>query len=789
MSPGDQRVGGSIPSRRTTLLPYRLTIAVRGLWWRRGLTLSVLVVAVITTAAAALGPLYARAAAESTLHDQLTNAPVTSTGLHYAEVADVSGALAVAGVVRDAPQPGKIVGYPKRIVGVYAKTVAQGPGGRVTTGTLWRDGICQHLVLVTGHCPTRPGQALASQRTVAGPYGWAVGRSLQLDDLHVAGAGANGFPVYKPAPVTIVGVYRPVDTADPYWFGQGYFEAIPATHGPDTVDTLIVAKTEFSTLADPQNARVDVDLPLDVSAVRWSTVPALRHGVAAVRERIDAQASGAAGTDSGALPLQTRIDAVLAAADHQRDQVATDTTLVTAQLGLLAWLVLFQVVSDAAEARGNEIALSKVRGRPTLATLRFGLSEPLLLLLAAVPLGLLLAMGVAHLFASTVLAAATPVVLPQGALVAALIAFAGGVVAAVLAAHRTLSRSVLDQWQRTSRHTSRGRLALAIDVLAAAAAITALVVLRRGGAFGTDHGAASLLAPGLVVAAVALLGVRLLPVLCRSLTGSTRARRNLAFFLAIRQVGRRPAGLRLAALLAIALGLATFAVAGEAVARENRDARARAELGADRVASIQYSRTHDPLTAVAHADPGGTWAMAAATWLPDGGGSVTGTVLGVDAGRLPAVGATVSGGPTLTDLAGTVGRAELPPASLRGSQVQVRLTASALSADPQPQVQIDLRSDGHILQRGRRFAAGRHPRLRRRRAVHPRLHAHRPHLVPTVRRPRRPARVGAHTQRFGRHGRFDPPAATASHAPGRLASQPTRRHRDRHGVGHRKRSA
>ena len=72
--------------------------------------------------------------------------------------------------------------------------------------------------------------------------------------------------------------------------------------------------------------------------------------------------------------------------------------------------MLFQVVSDTAEARGNEIALAKVRGRGPLSTLRFGLAEPLVLLLLAIPLGLLLAFGVVHLFAGTVLAAGISVV-------------------------------------------------------------------------------------------------------------------------------------------------------------------------------------------------------------------------------------------------------------------------------------------------------------------------------------------------------------------------------------------
>ena len=52
----------------------RVPLLLRGLWWRRGLTGAVLAVAVATTTTAALGPLYARAAAESTLQDHLTQA-------------------------------------------------------------------------------------------------------------------------------------------------------------------------------------------------------------------------------------------------------------------------------------------------------------------------------------------------------------------------------------------------------------------------------------------------------------------------------------------------------------------------------------------------------------------------------------------------------------------------------------------------------------------------------------------------------------------------------------------
>ena len=167
---------------------YRLTLTLRGLWWRRGLACAVLIVATITTASAALGPLYARAAGESTLHDQLASAPVTATGLHYAETTDVTSSVGFQSVLDDGPTPGKIPGYPTRISGIYTATGATGPAGLVKTGVLWRQGICAHLVITSGVCPARPGEALVSARTVsAAVYGWRVGARLTLGDLSVGG--------------------------------------------------------------------------------------------------------------------------------------------------------------------------------------------------------------------------------------------------------------------------------------------------------------------------------------------------------------------------------------------------------------------------------------------------------------------------------------------------------------------------------------------------------------------------------------------------------------------------
>lgn len=660
----------------------RVGLVLRALWWRRGLTAAVLLVAVVTTTAAALGPLYSRAAGESILQDHLRGAGSTA-GLHlHTEVPMASGA-AYSRAAAAVPRPGSMRGYDRLIPGLYTAVgegaVAAGGQTNVTTTLVWREGACQHLVIVSGHCPRRANEAIASQRTADSPfYGFKLGAGVSLSPPTQYGA-----PSPQPPPVRIVGVYRPVDTADPYWFGQPYFDAgIGSGEHADTVDALFVAKGEFLSAAPPAAfVEADFDYPLTRGAVRLRTVAAERAAV-----------SHLLAIDTGAIKANSDLLGVLDAAARERHLAEVGTLLVTVQLTLLAWLVLFQVVSDAIEARGNEIAMAKLRGLSPAATVRFGLGEPVVLLAAAVPIGVLAAVGGTHVFAASVLVGGVPVVLPPSALLAALVAFAGGLVAAGLGGYRTLTRSVLDQWRRTDRSPGSGRLALAADLLVSTAALAGLVVLRAGHRAAAANDTAALLAPGLLVVAVGILGVRLLPLVCRWLARLTRASRRVAVFLAARQVARRPVGLRLAALLAVAAGLATFAVAGETVATGNRTARARAELGAARTATVQFDAGVDPVAATAKADPRGRWAMTAATWLPDGGESVVGTVLGVDASRLSAVGYPAAGGPSTAQIASAVGAAAVPAITITARKLRVHVSAAALAGDGRPYLQVNLRT-------------------------------------------------------------------------------------------------
>ena len=54
-----------------------LGIALRGIWGRRGITATILAVAVVATAAATVGPVYFNAAGTSILQDTVRSAPAT----------------------------------------------------------------------------------------------------------------------------------------------------------------------------------------------------------------------------------------------------------------------------------------------------------------------------------------------------------------------------------------------------------------------------------------------------------------------------------------------------------------------------------------------------------------------------------------------------------------------------------------------------------------------------------------------------------------------------------------
>jgi len=115
----------------------------------------------------------------------------------------------------------------------------------------------------------------------------------------------------------------------------------------------------------------------------------------------------------------TSLPATLGTVRASWQAIEVPVLLITAQLLLLAWLLLFLIVADAAEARGPEVALAKMRGRGRWRTLTFSLAEPVILLAVALPAGVLAGWAITAGLGHILFRPGTPVGLPRTSWLAA----------------------------------------------------------------------------------------------------------------------------------------------------------------------------------------------------------------------------------------------------------------------------------------------------------------------------------------------------------------------------------
>ena len=596
-----------------------LRLALRGLRWRAGQSVAVLVVAIVAMGGAALGPLYAGSAEDSLVRDDLATAPPVSTAVltrgSIAGQTEYSPTALRDAVEKRAADPALDPWYGPGTLGLVVHDGSAEFDGHVlgVAQVGWHRGQCGGITIVKGHCPSGSREAMISTRTVA-TFGVPLGSVLRV--------GIS--PDVAQDSVRVVGTYDAATASPAVWGLDTPAQFAPArSEGPpDRIDEIVVDET---TMLDSTGDLAAVsDRVINASSVHLVDLPALRAAVEATTapDNVTSQ-TGPRTTSASSLP--EHLDALT----PKLDAVASAAFAVTAQLVLLAWFVLFLVVAATSDERAGEIALAKLRGMSRRSTLRFGLAEPVLLVVVALPIGLLLAWAADTLLAHNYLVSGTSVALTGVVALALLVCFLGAVAAAVLAARGILSAPVLEQLRRTGGRKARLVRSTAVDAAAVALAVAGIYELKTGGA-----DALALLAPGFIALAVGLLAVRALPALARIEVARTRASSSVASFLSSRNVARRPGGLRIVVLLTLAVALAVFAVDGWMVAAANRSNVARAEVGSAEVLHVHASSPGALMSTVAAADPSGTQALAAVVTS-----NGTGGLLAVDASRLSAVAA------------------------------------------------------------------------------------------------------------------------------------------------------
>ncbi|MGA8207131.1 MAG: FtsX-like permease family protein [Candidatus Dormiibacterota bacterium] len=651
----------------------RTPLLLRALRWRAGAVAALLVVATIAVLAATAGPLYFGAALGSVLHSTLAAASPEDNGITVVPQTSNSGyrpfrsaSMAVASA--HLYGLGKWYAPPITTLVYGAETPKINPNGNYYESDLVaRTGVCSHLHFVAGACPTAVDQVAITSRTATALQ---VGVGGKIPILGLRGGELMA---------TVTGVVSVASDTSAYWFGQNFF-----TFGPPPPPTIVgvTPLPRLDSLFTPTatllhlSPNLTLQFPLLRDRVTVSNAPALQgayKGYAyAVSTRDNALAS-------------TGIVSELRSVSNQEDQMLAVVVVVDLQLVLLTLFVLYGVVSRTAEARQKEVALAKLHGYRVPTVMTTGLAEPVIVICCALPLGMLLA-WLAVVIASPLLLHGARVFFYPLVLWAGLVAFAGGLLATLLGARRIMTRRLVEELQASEPRSSNAARAAA-DGAAIALAVAGLVELAFSGVLnGKTPNPLALFAPGLIAVAVAVAGVRLLPVLCSVAVRQTLNSRYIATALAVRQVIRRPANLRQIVVLAVATGLATFAVAGWAVAGTNRVTRANFITGAGRVLDVHVPQSVNLVDAVRRADPSGRYAMAAVESL-----TPSQNLLAVDAVRLARVTdwPTSNSSTSLRDIVRWLTPRLTPPLDVGGTQVQM-VVDLATPVSPPPDLQFSL---------------------------------------------------------------------------------------------------
>ena len=554
---------------------------------RRLQALALLALAALLTTCLCLGPLYQRAMEQGLAGSVLATATAEQTSLLLDS--------------KDRSEQQLEDLFPHQLDPYFAAPVVsrnalvsvQPPVGvtPVATRLYAVDGACHHLEVVSGRCPTRPGEVMVSSADVR-TNGWTLGSRVQfserLDASQTAEPGSGT--------LSLVGVYKP-PSPETDWLSApltGRAGTVIADVGPATDDWVTSPETITSSGAPTTWHQI-------TSTVVWSLNPATVDHDTLVRigpvvDRILQQTLQGSSIE---VLASTDLPALSKRVASGGEQGRTTVVVLISQLLVLVAVVLWMVLVAATEDRRRELALARLRGRGRRGAVGYLLSELLPLTLAGVAAGVLASPFVMALVARVIFPVPVPLELSGSFLLAALAAVAA-VVAVVLAAAGRAVREPVDSLLRAvpSRHLGVGASAAEISLIVfSLSAVTVLLTGRLEGPLAT-------LAPTLLAVAAGLL-------LGRSLAPATRylSRRLLRRGRAVAAAGiitavRRPAARRVLAMVVVATALLVFCVDAMVTGQHNRANAAEQLNGAAYSLDVDpSSRLTDVVAALEAADP------------------------------------------------------------------------------------------------------------------------------------------------------------------------------------------
>jgi putative ABC transport system permease protein len=574
----------------------RSRILLAGIGARRGAAALLFLVAVIGVAAAAIGPMFLQSADTSVLTSTARATTVGQTDLLVITNGGVKEMKRLRAAAARAENLGGRLLAPALFtadVGAHFATKGQGK-------------ICQRLKFLSGSCPTAINNVAISERSAA-LAGVRLGDHLQITEPRTA----------QSLEVTVSGIYLPPSTYDDYyWKDLQYFTYGSGSPPSIVLDPLVASFATTlgaSRLAEPQ-------LSADLAWRNTATFSGASK-IESTSRSVTSQLFQRYG-----LSVSPGLTSVIKAARHDDELMSAVVLAIVLQLILLTLLILYSLGRSTIVGRRQESEFARRHGFPRSAMITLAIGEPVALIIAAFPIGVVLAWGTLEVITHTIFVPGTPVALPLVALATAAGACVAGVVAMAVASS--------DLWRSRASNARQARIVnIAVDTFAVSLALIGLLlVLTQGPAGASRADSLTLLAPGILTLGVAIIALRAADLVIKFFIGRTGETNRVATFLALRQIGRRPTTLRRLLPLTVATAVMLFAVSSFFLASSNRTVVADFNVGAARVVNVTPPPGLNFEEAVRRADPSGREAMAAINYS-----SPSGELFGVDASRLAAV--------------------------------------------------------------------------------------------------------------------------------------------------------
>ncbi|WP_210649648.1 FtsX-like permease family protein [Nocardioides sp. SYSU D00065] len=578
---------------------------VRGLRARALLSAGSVLLTALAIGSAVLGPVFSEAVTNSYVVTRLQETPPGLTGLSRVFTPD-------SGVPLEQAESDAVAASRELSPGPWREPVpiAQSERFSALRGvvTFWsRAGACETLE-IQGRCPEAPGEVLMLAADVE-KTGAEIGEPLPLAIFEPSGVAALGLPRPALDEVVVVGSYvtpvaadewlipgRLTSTNEQTSIQGGYQPYAPAPLL--TTDDTVVAAGAWTVRVDTH-----LDVPADLTPAQLDQ--AARAASAVPRDAtVDVPGGTLRADDTNSLAD------VVAEVRFQQSTARSSIAPAVLSLVLVALALLMRLLNAASELRVPELALASLRGVTARRLWGLGLSEPVVLLLLATPLGVAFGVGLSVVLVRSWLVPGLPLPLPAASwAAAALVLLAAGAVACV-AVGLVVRESLASQLAGVRRPVAARRWSVVAQLgLVALAVATLASKLSSGGRDEPD--ATDLVLPVLLAVVAGLAATRLTAVLATWWTGRSRGR-SLSGFVSSRAISRRQEGTLVILPITAAIAVAVFGAGVYDSAATWRTSVAATASPAHTTWSTTLTLA-EAIELTRRVDPDGEWVMAAAS--------------------------------------------------------------------------------------------------------------------------------------------------------------------------------